>query len=237
MKKIIMSMGGTPQGWNRWNEEGVTRNFQAEAERLMITAKPYFDECIIRDNDYIKNSPFYKDHKDVLDQPNFGTAFKPIMFFELLQTMQEGDFVLVCDSNHIIISDPQPIIDITLNNGIFAKDHWGVHYLNKQWTLRNTFINMDCDEERYWSSTHVQANIIAMVKNDLVMKFSEEFLTNSLNYDIMFGIGENNNNFPEFREHRHEQSIFSILVEKYKIRYYGNPQWIIPEMDIIQINK
>ena len=234
MKKIIITMGGIAQGKSRWIEEGVTRDYQAEAERLMMTAKPYFDECIIRDNDYIKNSPLYKDHKGVLDEPCFGYAYKALIPYEILQKINYGDFVLFVDSNHVVINDPQPIIDIAMKNGMFVKDHWGVKYMNKQWTLRNTFVRMVCDEERYWSSRHVQANIIGFIKNDFTINFFQEFLTNSLNRDIIFGTGMNDN-FLEFKEHRHDQSVFSILVQKYKIPYYENPQQIVPEMDIICI--
>jgi hypothetical protein len=57
----------------------------------------------------------------------------------------------------------------------------------------------------------------------------------------MFGNNEYPN-FPTLKEHRHDQSIYSILVEKYKIPYLNRTEnvwneYIFPELDGITPEK
>jgi hypothetical protein len=138
------------------------------------------------------------------------------------------------DSNHIFIEDPQIIIDFAIKNNIFCHDHYGVKYLNKCWTCRDTFVNMGCDELRYWNSRHLQVNTIAFLKNKHSVNFIEEWKNNSLEKRIILGEGKYPN-LDGFKEHRHEQSIFSILVEKYKIPYQPYPINIVDELMAIDV--
>jgi hypothetical protein len=240
MKIYLATMGGAPQGESRWTQEGIVRDFNAEAERLKKSAEKYpFDDMFILDNDYIYNSPFYEGHKEVLDKPSFGTAFKPLGFYQILRTLETDDVLLWVDSNHIIDKSPIQFINIAMQYGIFCRDHYMVYYPCKNWTYKDMFVNMNCDEEKYWEFPQLQCNVIAMKKDDAVLKFTEEFLNFSLNPKVMFGEGKHSN-VEGFREHRHEQSIFSLLICKYHIPYLvrsKNPECesIIPELEAINV--
>jgi hypothetical protein len=237
MRKILQAMGGTESGWSRHNDEGVFRDYTAEADRLVESAIPYGLDYIVYDNDYIKNLPYYENHKDVLDRVSFGFCYKPICFDETLKQIEYDDIVLMTDSNHIIAKDPQIFFDIANQHGMYIRDHLWIEYPNKFWTRRDMFVNMGCDEERYWDSLQMQCNIIAICKTPKTMEFVKEWLDKSLNYDIMFG----NNQYPNFegfREHRHDQSLFSILREKYGFPYLNRTknvemEFIIPEIETI----
>jgi hypothetical protein len=233
MKKYLITMGGKPKGENPWLKEGICRNYTAEANRLMTSAKNYFDKFIIFDNDYIENSSYYFDHKDILSRPSFGAAYKAVCIHDATMLADYGDIILWTDSNHAVISDPQIFFDIIIQNNIFAHDHLRSPYINKHWTLRDTFVNMNCDEERYWNAHHLHANVIGILKNDFGVQFVKEYLKYSLDYKTI--VGENKYpNFEGFREHRQDQSIFSILIEKYHIPYYEYSELVIREMDVIK---
>ncbi len=94
---------------------------------------------------------------------------------------------------------------------------------------------MGCDEDRYWNSLQMQCNIIGLKKTPKVEAFVLEWHRSALTYKIMFG--ENKYpNFEGFKEHRHDQSIFSILREKYDFPYLNRTEnvwgeYIIPEKD------
>ena len=235
MRTYLVTMGGTVQGESLWTKEGITRDFNKEAHRLVDSSAPYytFDKFIILNNNFIKTCPQYKDHRDVLDKPSFGTAFKPVGFYNLMLQIDYGDIILWIDSNHVFQDTPKPIIDWVNSYDIFARDHFRTIYKNKQWTHRTTFVNMKCDEKKYWNAPQMQCNIIALLKNDFTMKFIKEFMDYSLDYNTMFGIGDYTD-FPEFVTNRKEQSIFSILIKKYNIHYLIRdhfPEWekIAPE--------
>jgi len=241
MRRLLLAMGGSEQGWSRHNDEGTFRDYDAEVARLFESAKPWGLECMKFDNDYIRNLPYYNDHRDVLDKTSFGFCFKAIGFNEAFKQMDIGDVALFVDSNHIVKTDPSLFYNIAGSYGSYIHDHIWVEYPNKYWTRRDTFVNMGCDEARYWDSLQMQCNIIAFKKEPETIDFLAELLECDLNYKIMFG--ENKYpNFEGFREHRHDQSIFSILREKYKFPYANRTknhqegrslEFIIPEIETI----
>ena len=217
MRKFLLAMGGSEVGWSRHNDEGTFRDYEAEVDRLFESAKPWDLECIRFNNEYIYNLPYYEEHRDVLDRVSFGFCFKAIGFTETFKQMEEGDIALFVDSNHVIV-DPSIYYDVADHYGVYIHDHIWNMYLNKHWTRRDTFVNMKCDEERYWNSLHMQCNIIGLKKTPLNSSFVNELLKCDLDYNIMFGNGEYEN-LEGFIEHRHDQSVFSILREKYEFPF------------------
>lgn len=238
MRNVIATMGGYEQGWTRHNREGNHRDYQKEAERLLASATKFGLECYIYNNEYIKSCSHYKNNEFLLDQVSFGFAYKAICLYDTLQMIDAGDVVLLVDSNHVIAEYPNLFIDIARANDICTRDHIWTYYPNKNWTRRDTFINMNCDTERYWNAPQMQGNLIGAMKSEFSLRFVREFLDYSLNYDVMFG-RDVHPNFPEYIDHRHDQSILSILREKYGIPYFNRTanvgaEYIIPELEIIQ---
>jgi hypothetical protein len=240
MRKLLVTTGGTEVGWSRHNDEGVFRDYQAEAERLMNSAKPYGIDCIIYTNEYFYNSPYYKEHRDVMDKVSFGFTMKSIELYDTFKEMEYGDIVILTDSNHFVAQDPEIIYYIADQYDCFIYDHIWVKYKNKEFTRRDTFVNMGCDEERYWDSIHVQCNLWAFKKTPKTEDFAREYHEDALTYKIMFG-EDKYPNFPEFRVHRHDQSIFSILREKYNFPYVIREksenlwtEYVIPEVPVIK---
>jgi hypothetical protein len=228
MRKYLVTMGGYEQGENRHNNLGIHRDYTAEAMRLFESASPYLFDCRLYDNDWIKNSEYYEPHKRVLSEPSFGWMFKPLCIYDVMKDCDDGDVVIWCDSNHIFISDPEPIIKIARMHQIFTHGHVQ-YYLNNQWTHKDMFVRMGCDELRYWKSHHVQVNILAFLVNDFTRMFVKEWFDYAGDYETM--IENKMENLPGFSEHRHEQSIFSILIKKYDVPYCDDPTDIIRELN------
>ena len=223
MRRLVLTMGGFETGWSRHNDEGVFRDYEAEANRLIESAKQWDLETIKFDNDYILNSPYYPAHKNILDRLSFGFCFRIIEIYETIKTLKENDTILFLDSNHILAKDPSIYFDIASEHGVYIHDHLYTYYPNKDWTTRDTFVGMGCDEERYWNAPQCQGNVFAVSKNEYTMKFLEDWLNYALDEKIMFGEGKHLN-FPSFKTHRHDQSIYSILREKYNFSYINRAQ-------------
>ena len=235
MDKYLITMGGTEVGWSRHNDEGTFRDYQKEAERLMESAKPWGFKTIIYDNKFIENLPYYEEHKDVLTKTSFGFSHKPICLFETLKIVNEGDVVFFADSNHLVAKDPQIFIDIAINEKMFVHDHIWQKLMNKNWGRRDTFVNMGLDEPRYWNSLQMQANVVGFCKKPFTTAFSREWRDCCLDYKIMFG-ERKYKNFEGFREHRHDQLIFSLLVEKYEVPYFNRTENVWGEFIIAEEN-
>ena len=237
MKKYLVTLGGQEIFYTRHVEEGNYRDYMAEAERLISTAYPHFDEAEIYTHDFLTSSQFYPRYASVLDKVSFGFAFKPMILADMLRRINYGDIVFFADSNHVVGKNPEPFFQMALENNMFVRDHIWIFYPNKEWTRRDVFINMNCDDPDYWNSQQMQCNVTGYCKTDFTIDFVNEWKKYSLDPKTMFGENKHKN-FPEFREHRHEQSIYSILVKKYNIPYLNRTEnvwneYIIPEWGYI----
>jgi hypothetical protein len=104
------------------------------------------------------------------------------------------------------------------------------------WTKRDCFVYMDCDEERYWNTPCVEAGLSYWRKGD----FSDKILAEWDKYckDRRVISDDPNTwgrpNLPEFRDHRHDQSILTNLKEKHNIHTMpiSSLKWIIDGADI-----
>lgn len=241
MKIYIVTTAGEERGYTRHNEEGIYRDYTAEANRLKESASAHGLETIIYGHDFILGKEFYPKYAKVLDKVSFGFAFKSMCLYDALHNkVKNGDIVFFLDSNHVVVNPDEPI-KIAQTYGCYLHDHIWVYYPNKDWTRRDTFVNMGCDEEKYWEAPQLQANTIGFVRNTKNLEFTKEFRECSLNYDIMFG----NNEYPNFdslNQHRHDQSIFSILAVKYNMPYVNRTNNVhlenaFPELNGIEPEK
>lgn len=94
------------------------------------------------------------------------------------------------------------------------------HYFNKDWTKRDTFIAMDADEPRYWNANQIWSVLMGFKTNNQNLALLNEYLDFC---ELPIAVTEEPNVFGKedlsgFVEHRWEQSIMSILVEKYGIK-------------------
>jgi hypothetical protein len=91
---------------------------------------------------------------------------------------------------------------------------------NSKFTRRDTFFYMGCDRPIYWNSPQVEAGVIGMKKCEKSLIFLEEYLRYCRDPRIIMG-GKNEcglNNFPDYVDHRYDQSVLSILGIKNKIQ-------------------
>jgi len=236
MKKYLTSFGGAVRGSNRHEESfGIIRDYTPEVHRLFKSAELYFDECLFYDNVWFENSDYCKNNPWTLNEDSYGWTFKPCVVHDLMVKIDDGDIVMWTDSNHTFAQNPQKIFDFVLLDNCFIHDHWNVVYPNAHWTTRDMFQRMGCDEMRYWQARQMQVNIFAFRKCKWTMKFMSEWKDYALDYDTM--IANEEKNLPGFRERRHEQSIFSILAEKYKLPFHPYPIYMIPELDGIDARR
>lgn len=229
-KKYLITFGGTEQGKNRHNESyGIHRDYSAEAQRLFSSANGFgFESFFVYDNGWIPTTEEYKRDSRVFLEPSFGWAFKPLAIWYALQEIENRDVLLWVDSNHVFINNPQRIIDFAITNSIYSHDHYPTLYMNGCWTNRDMLMAMGCDSPGFWQSPQMQVNVMAFYKEDFTMKFVEQWKNYACNYEVM--IENKEENLDCFKEHRHEQSIFSLLVRKCGLKWeFGAPENVIRE--------
>lgn len=200
-------------------------NYASQLNALTETAQSsdQFDNVIGYTRAELVKTEFYKKNKELLDaKPYAGwCAWKAFYILETLKKMQYGDVLLYIDAGDII-SNSEGLrefllnktkidsLDLILTNGA---------YPNRQYTKRDAFVIMDCNSEHYYNAIQVEAGIIVAIKRNSTMNIVERWLQFCLDKRV---ITDEPNvcglpNFPEFIEGRADQSILSLIKEKYGI--------------------
>lgn len=174
-------------------------------------------------------------------------AWKPYLIYKTLQNINDGDFLFYCDAGSIFIRSMNPVIDIldSTKEKILLFELEEIHTI-KIWTKRDCLVYMNLDEDKYLNQPQVLGGFIALRKNKFTTLFIEEWLKYSQDPRI---ITDDPNtcgldNYPEFKDHRHDQSILSLLARRDNITVIQDPsQWgngrrtSIPQIIYLHRNK
>lgn len=176
----------------------------------------------------LASTEFYREHKEYLDRPYHlnGFVFKPYITLRLLEDIEFGDIVLYYDSGnggHLIDCSLEPLINLCLKNEGTVIHQWGEK--NSKWTKRDCFVLMGCDGPRYHNAVALQATWFVLQKTEFALNFVREWLGYTLDERIasyenlrVCGLPD----LPGFVENRGDQSVFTNLATKYRLRtFYG----------------
>ena len=163
----------------------------------------------------LARTDLYRDNKELLDQPRGGGywAWKPYIILQELSKMQENDLVVYLDSGDWISSSFRTFITRKMRtHNIHLTDG---SYPCQEWTKRDCFVKMGCDATRYHENLQVEAGIIIAKKNAVTIHLLEEWQRWCLDPDVVSDSPNTNThslpNLPGFNQHRHDQSILSIM--------------------------
>lgn len=155
--------------------------------------------------------------------------WKPYLIGDILDNVPDGTVVIYTDVAMTFIADPAPLIRLVDCNPI-ALFHLVPNHRMSTWTKRDCFVQLDADFDRYWSLPQLTAAFQvyragaesrAFVKALQSASSGEVQLT-----DIPNQLGLPN--FSDFKDHRHDQSILTILAAKHGIKTYPDPSQFGP---------
>ena len=152
--------------------------------------------------------------------------WKPYFIRRALSLMNEGEFLLYCDSGSHFIAQIEPLIEIALRTGQQILP-FELQLLERSYTKRDTFILMDCDAPCFVDTHQRLAGFILLRKSPFTVSFVDEFLHLAqdprLITDSRSRLGPD---YADFVAHRHDQSIFSLLTKRHGLIAYRDPsQW------------
>ncbi len=205
----------------------ATKNFKDSQKLLNQSALKFgIDEVVNFTPEDIKITDFYKKNRAILDQKR-GAGYwlwKPYIILQVLNKINDGDILAYSDSGIEIIDNLEPLFKILQNDkDILTFSNNG--HLNKTWTKRDCFILMNCDSEKYWEAEQRLASFHLYKKSTLSADFLKDWLKYAEDERIITD-KENTQgyeNLDGFKDHRHDQSIFSILAVKNNIEMFRDP--------------
>jgi len=220
MKKILTTFAG------------YSYALKMSQDRLTEQAKKFFNGCA----NFDENSPtiiqLFRDYPEI-SQYRRGVGFwfwKPYIILKTLESVKEGDFVFYMDSGTDIVGNIEPLFDICQkNNGFLLFENRSGHprggiWQNFMWTKRDTFALMKCDTEEYHTGSQIDAAYQLYQKNPDTINFVKEYFQFCTDRRIVTDepsvLGKD---FPEKVDNRHDQSVVSILAQKYSIKLHPEP--------------
>lgn len=205
----------------------ATSQFYRSQEKLNRSALRFGADKVFsyREKDLIRTD-FYNKNKKILQQKR-GAGYwiwKPYFILEAMSKVKKNDVIVYCDSGIEVIRSLNPLFKICCQqDGIML---FRTHLqLNKKWIKRDCFVLMGCDSPEYWNAEQLMASFSIYLNNERNRAFVEEWLYYCCNENVVTDMPNicGLNNFPEFKDHRHDQSILSLLAVKHKIEIFRNP--------------
>lgn len=210
MKKICISFGSD--------------GYQGTLSNLKNSAVNFFDEVHLygeKDIEILKkNYPTHFTHKR-----GYGYwLWKPFLIKKTLDMVQDGDIVMYLDSTINFVGDPIELFELTNTNEIIC---FSSGYKNIQFIKFDVFKILNCLDEKFLNGDHVNAAMILIKKTENSVKFIDDYF--NLCSDLHL-ISDSKNiygvNSSEFIDHRHDQSLLSILCLMNGIELFRDPsQW------------
>ena len=216
MKVILISYANKP--------------FYKSQQELKKSALKYGVDEVIDYNDIWlkKQTVFYQKNKHILSQKrgNGYWLWKPFIILDALKKLQPEDILIHVDAGALFINAVKPLIELTENKEIILFYNNG--HKNSTWTKRDCFHFMDCDNDKFYNENQTLAGYIVCKKTPFVISFLEEWLEYAQNENILTDLPNicELPNLKDFIDHRHDQSILSLLAAKYSLQLYRDPsQW------------
>ena len=132
------------------------------------------------------------------------------------EKMKEGDYLIYTDAGILYLNSTRNIINFMEkeNTEIWA---FQLSHLEKYWTKRDVFILLCLDSSLYSDTPQYTAAIQIYRKSKFTEKFLEDLLYYSQDKRIITDMPNTQkyNNYDGFKENRHDQSVFSLLIKKY----------------------
>jgi len=223
MKKALFSFGN----WRYYPTLDVLKasaEAHANVNQIHILKEPDID------------SEFYKKNiRHFNDKRGFGYwVWKSYFIKKFLDKASDDDVFMYIDSGNEVISDLSPLYDLCKKDekGIILFENTdgepnGNVWKNNQWTKSDCFNIMGLKTDEYLYGNQVNASYIVFRKTDFSKKFFDCYHDVCQNYNIISDAPNITENFnKDFQDHRHDQSILSLLSIRYKITIQRDPsQW------------
>lgn len=196
-------------------------------------------DCLAWSETVLKSTEFYRAHRDILDASR-GCGYwlwKPYLIGRELELLKTGDFLIYYDVGrpslpHRISRPLFPLLDWCerQNAGVLPGVYVPEHGPNSKWTKRECFVLMDCDRSIYWQHPQIQATYSVWQKSEQSRALLDEWLQWCITPGVLTDAVSlpHVKNFPDFVDHRHDQSVITNLSIKHGIKCYGDPQVALP---------
>ena len=134
----------------------------------------------------------------------------------IIEKLNDGDYLIYTDAGMIFMNSSHLLVDfLEKNNASFWMNK--VNFKERKWSKRDAFVIMGVDKPFFTDTDQYMAGIQLYKKSSYSIKFIQEWLFYCQDKRII--TDDNNtlgkNNYNDFIENRHDQTVLSLLIKKY----------------------
>lgn len=182
----------------------------------------------------LRETAFYAAHRDVLDDPRGAGcwAWKPYLILSAFDAVPEGGYVVYSDcgrgDGYLFRQSVAPVVRWceATGTGALPGVYLPAHGRNAAWTRRDCFVRMGCDGEAFWDAPQIQATYSVWRHDARNRAFVERWLGFCTDRAIVSDDANVSGlpDLPDFREHRHDQSVLTNLCIAEGRPAFGRPE-------------
>jgi hypothetical protein len=147
--------------------------------------------------------------------------WKPYIIWRTLLHVNWGDIVVYLDAGAYVASSLEPLVQLAEKHDIVTFE---LGYAERKYTKRDTFVAMDADSAEFTDTRQRHASFSVWKKTNRSLDFVAQWLSYAQDIRLLCdGKSTLGSEYPEFKDHRHDQSIASILGKKWKLPTFPSP--------------
>ena len=179
-----------------------------------------FDEITCYTDEYLKKSEFWLHHCEFVNSNKRGYGYwlwKPYIIKKTMERMKDGDILLYLDSGCEINKHKK---DQLINFFEYVKNDYIIGTttsIEKNYNKMDLNIKLGMVNDRQMNTEQRQAGALMFLVCDKTRDIVNQWYNLGCDYHNIDDSRSIVDNLPTFIEHRHDQSIFSLLTKKYNI--------------------
>lgn len=146
--------------------------------------------------------------------------WKPYFINKVMNESNNDDWIVYSDSGmYFRMSLSKYVARLEKQNIDFISR--ATKFQEKQYTKRDVFVELGVDVPEYTDTLQRAASVVLIKNNKKNRQIVGEWLELAQDYHLITDDRNRNGkeNYPEFIDHRHDQSLFSIVCKKYNLVY------------------
>lgn len=150
--------------------------------------------------------------------------WKPYFVLRALERLSEGDYLFYADSGSVFLDSVDRLIEVstTADQDLLCFE---LEHPERTWTKRDAFVLLDCDHPRYAESKQRLASFSLWKKSAETVSVAEQWLKASQDERLITDSPNEMGlpNWEGFQDHRHDQSVFSLLTKRAGLPAFRDP--------------
>ena len=211
---------------------GPTKRYHNNVDRICKEAAAFniFNNIVGLKDDYLKNDPeFWGLHNNFLKNNSRGYGYwlwKPYIVKKQLELMNDNDILVYADSGcELNVNGLSRLIEYfnavnTYECGLLS---FQMVHLEKTWTKMDTIAHLNANDLK--STGQLVGGIFVIRKCAHTTNLVNLWYSTCCNYHLIDDTPSQIPNDPTFCEHRHDQSIWSILRKKHGTLAIADETW------------